>query len=102
MDGEAVAAELVFEAGVGDAGDGLRVGEGLVDGRLFGSGDDDFLKHGKCDAIRGFTEGGDLCVGTGFLVGEVVSGEAEYFEAAVLIGGVKLFQAFVLGCEATL
>lgn len=100
VNGEPVASETIFEAGVSDACDGLGGGEGFVEGRLSGAGDDGLLEHGEGDLEGGVTELLNLLVGSWFLAGEVVGGEAEYVETAVAVGGVEPFQAFVLGGES--
>ena len=89
-----------MEAGVGDFGDGLGVGEDFVKVGFFGSGGDDFGEHGEGDVELCFAEVFDVLVGAWFLAGEVVGGKAEDFEAAVLVGVVELFEAFVLRGEA--
>src|SRR5882757_8643699 len=102
VDRDTELAEIVLEAGIGSAGDGLGFDKGLIEGRFFRADDGDLLEQGKGDVELGGAEVLDLFVGTGFLPSEVIGGEAEDLEAAVFVGAVELLETLVLWREAAL
>ena len=61
-----------------------------------GTVDVNFGEEGKADAKISLAKGGDVGLGSGFLMAELVAGEAEDGETAILIGGEKRLQSCVL------
>jgi len=97
--GGGVGGELFAPGAVGDV---LWCGgdEGGVEGVLVGANDGDFGEEGEGDGVVDGAELGDLLIGAGLLSGEVVGGEAEDDEAAILVGLVEGFEGGVLRGEA--
>ena len=69
---------------------------------LVGAGYGDFREEGEGDGIVGGAEFGDLLIGAGLLAGEVIGGEAQNDEAAILVLLVESFKRGVLHGEAAL
>ena len=105
-DGFAVAIEDEFGEVPLDVAADLRidglVGEVLVERGLVGALDGDLGHHGEGYVVFFAAEGLDLGVGAGLLIGEVVGGDADDDEAAVLVLFVDRFEGLVLrGVAAT-
>jgi hypothetical protein len=66
----------------------------------FGAVDGEFGEEGEGDGVVDGAEGGDFFGGAGFLLGEVVGGEAKDDEAAVFVLLVEGFEGGVLRGEA--
>ncbi len=87
-----------------DIAAGLRinrfVGEVLIQRSHIAALDGDLGHHRKGDMVFGGAEGLDFLVGAGFLAAEIVGGDADDDEAAVLVFFIKGFQRGVLRREA--
>ena len=71
--------------------------------RMFArAGDGDFAEDGEGYRVVGGTELGDVLVAAGLLRGEVVGGETEHGETAILVALVERFETGVLRREAAL
>ncbi len=99
--GGGVGGELFTPGAVGDVL-GCGGDEGGVERVLGGADDGDFGEEREGDGVVGGAEFGDLLIGAWFLSGEVVGGEAEDDEAAILVGLVEGFECGVLRGEAAL
>src|SRR5690349_8442404 len=64
--------------------------------------DFDLLEQREAHAVFERTEVADLFRVSGLLVPELVAGETQHGEAAVLVGAIQLFESFVLRGEAAL
>ncbi len=64
--------------------------------------DVDFGKNREADAVILLAEGTDLRRIAWLLGAELVAGECENLEAAILIGFKKVFKTGVLGCQSAL
>jgi hypothetical protein len=94
--GHAVAAQPVAPAGCVTVLFGHGFGEGGVERLLVGAGDRGLGEQRERDAVVERAELGDFGVGARFLAGEIVGGEAQDLETAILVGAVERFEAFVL------